>query len=47
MSITDAAKILGVTRSHLSLVVHGHRQSKALASRFRALLELKQATTAK
>ena len=36
-TITAAAKSLGVTRTHLSLVLHGHRQSRSLTARYTAL----------
>jgi len=37
ITVTDAAKRLGVTRTHLSLVIHGHRQSRSLTQRYAAL----------
>jgi hypothetical protein len=37
ISLTAAAKSLGVTREHLSRVLHGHRISKSLCRRFAAL----------
>jgi len=36
-TITAAALALGVTRTHLSLVIHGHRQSRSLTARYTAL----------
>jgi hypothetical protein len=33
-----AAKELGVTRTHLNLVIHGHRKSKRLRRRYRLFL---------
>lgn len=36
-TITAAAQQLGVTRTHLSLVIHGHRQSRSLTARYTAL----------
>lgn len=36
-SITASAAKLGVTREHLSRVLHGHRESASLTRRFRAL----------
>ena len=39
-TITDAARVLGVTREHLSRVLHGHRQSRSLTRRY---AELKKA----
>jgi hypothetical protein len=37
MTLTAAAKALGVTREHLSRVLHGHRQSRRLLQRYAAL----------
>jgi len=37
LTVTAAAKTLGVTRTHLSLVLHGHRQSRRLTARYTAL----------
>jgi plasmid maintenance system antidote protein VapI len=37
LTITAAALALGVTRTHLSLVIHGHRQSRSLTARYAAL----------
>ena len=39
-TITESARILGVTREHLSRVLHGHRDSRSLSRRF---AELKKA----
>lgn len=36
--LTDAARTLGVSREHLSRVLHGHRQSRSLTKRFTSLL---------
>lgn len=36
-TITDAARAMGVSREHLSRVLHGHRQSRSLTSRYRLL----------
>jgi plasmid maintenance system antidote protein VapI len=33
------ADALGVTRQHLSYVIHGHRESRSLLRRYRALLK--------
>ena len=38
LTITDAARHLGVTREHLSRVIHGHRESRSLWARFSALV---------
>jgi hypothetical protein len=35
--IGKAAKALGVTQTHLSLVLHGHRDSKPLVRRYEQL----------
>ena len=35
--LTEAARTLGVTREHLSRVLHGHRVSARLLRRFSAL----------
>ena len=37
LSIAAASRALGVTRTHLSLVLNGHRQSRRLTSRYQAL----------
>ena len=37
ISLTAAAQKLGVTREHLSRVLHGHRVSKSLCRRFAEL----------
>lgn len=37
LTVTAAAKILGVTRVHLSYVKHGHRSSPRLLRRYNAL----------
>ncbi|MEI7911128.1 MAG: helix-turn-helix domain-containing protein [Verrucomicrobiota bacterium] len=37
ISLTAAAKALGVTREHLSRVLHGHRVSASLSRRFAEL----------
>jgi hypothetical protein len=37
ITVTGAAVILGVHRVHLSLCIHGHRQSKRLMKRYRTL----------
>lgn len=34
LTLTAAAKMLGVTREHLSRVLHGHRQSRRLLQRY-------------
>ena len=36
-TLTEASARLGVTREHLSRVLHGHRQSASLTRRFREL----------
>lgn len=36
-TLTAAAAALGVTREHLSRVIHGHRQSRSLLRRYAAL----------
>jgi hypothetical protein len=41
LSVTRAAAALGVTRTHLSLVIHGHRKSRSLLKRW---FELKRST---
>jgi hypothetical protein len=40
LTITDAARHLGVTREHLSRVLHGHRESRSLRARFTALVSI-------
>lgn len=35
--LTSAAKELGVTRTHLSLVLHGHRKSESLSAGYAKL----------
>lgn len=35
--VCDAARKLGVSKTHLSLVLHGHRKSKSLTQRYREL----------
>lgn len=35
--LTAAARTLGVSRVHLSLVLHGHRQSLSLTKRYQKL----------
>lgn len=35
--LSDAARKLGVSRTHLSLVLHGHRESASLSRRYREL----------
>lgn len=37
LTVTAAAKILGVTRVHLSYVKHGHRRSPGLLARYHQL----------
>ena len=37
LTVTEAARILGVTRVHLSYVKHGHRRSPKLLIRYQAL----------
>ncbi len=37
LTVTRAALLLGVTRPHLSYVLHGHRKSRSLMRRYRAL----------
>lgn len=39
LTVTRAAELLGVTRTHLSYVLHGHRQSRRLTARYTALLQ--------
>ena len=41
-TITESAKILGVTREHLSRVLHGHRDSRSLTSRYNNLQSQRQ-----
>lgn len=36
--IALASRELGVTREHLSRVLHGHRQSQSLTARYTALM---------
>ena len=36
--LTHAARSLGVSRTHLSLVLHGHRESKSLTKRYEKLI---------
>lgn len=36
-TITEAARALGVTREHLSRVIHGHRHSRSLTARYSQL----------
>jgi CRP-like cAMP-binding protein len=38
LTITDAARHLGVTREHLSRVIHGHRESRSLRARYSDLV---------
>jgi hypothetical protein len=38
LTVTEAARRLGVHRVHLSYVIHGHRRSKRLTRRYRELL---------
>lgn len=38
LSVTQAALLLGVTREHLSRVIHGHRASRRLLARYRDLM---------
>jgi hypothetical protein len=38
-TIQKAADRLGVTRTHLSLVIHGHREGRSLKQRYRALVK--------
>ena len=42
ITTTDAARTLGVTREHLSRVLHGHRQSRSLSSRYHLLKSKRQ-----
>jgi len=35
--LTSAAERLGVTRTHLSLVLHGHRKSESLLNRYQEI----------
>lgn len=42
--ITGDAAALGVTRQHLGLVLHGDRESKPLARRYRELKRQQRAT---
>lgn len=37
-TVTAAAIQLGVSREHLSRVLHGHRESRSLQSRYRNLI---------
>lgn len=37
VTITDAARRLGVSREHLSRVLHGHRKSRRLLARCREI----------
>lgn len=37
-----AARLLGVTASHLGRVLNGHRESKRLTSRYHALVHLEK-----
>jgi transcriptional regulator with XRE-family HTH domain len=37
LTLTAAAKALGVTREHLSRVLHGHRESRSLLRRYAAM----------
>ena len=39
LTVTLAARQLGVTREHLSRVLHGRRDSKPLLARYSALLK--------
>ena len=39
LTLTAAAKALGVTREHLSRVLHGHRQSRRLLQRYAAIAQ--------
>lgn len=45
-SLAEVARRLGVTREHLSRVLHGHRQSASLTRRFRALEQSMRKTKA-
>jgi hypothetical protein len=38
IKMKDAAKALGVTRQHLSYVLHGHRRSPTLLQRYDELV---------
>ncbi len=38
MTLTAAARLLGVTREHLSRVLHGHRISASLTRRYADLM---------
>lgn len=42
-TLTRAAQELCVTRTHLSLVLHGHRESKRLKVRYAAWLKQQEA----
>ena len=46
LTITKAAELLGVCRSHLSLVLNGHRKSRRLTRRYRELKCQQQAPAA-
>jgi transcriptional regulator with XRE-family HTH domain len=39
ITLGEAAQKLGVTREHLSRVLHGHRESRSLTRRFAELQE--------
>jgi len=43
-TITRAAQELGVTRVHLSFVIHGHRSSRSLSARYQAWLKQQDGT---
>ena len=47
LTVTEAARILGVSRVHLSSVIHGRRPSRKLSARFEALLSLKESVAGK
>jgi len=38
-NIVEHARALGVTRQHLSYVLHGHRQSPVLLRRYKKLIK--------
>ena len=43
-TLTAAARALGVTREHLSRVIHGHRPSRSLTRRYTVLADAHQTT---
>lgn len=47
ITLSGAARALGVRRQHLSYVIHGHRQSRRLISDFTRMVEAAEARARK